>query len=249
MKKFINKILNVPKLILTLWIILWVVLILLLIMKFCFNQWYPIIVNNEAFINVCDYIDSVYFLKIMIALVFYMANFNISFLTFTAYKRYSKWYYLIILNIICVGVFFAKNFNNLLGLILEISLFVILAIILNLKRNRFRNKLVDVLVPIVAYAILNLFQLTIYFVRGLNLNELTSYPVLIPYILQLDYYIFLIITWMGVSFMGIYGLGWLWTKDVTVLKAIKEKELAKAKPDTKLIEKIDERIAKLEEGK
>ena len=46
--------------------------------------------------------------------------------------------------------------------------------------------------------------------------------------------------------MGWFGAGWLWSKDITVLKAEKEKELAKKNPDTKLIEKIDERIAILE---
>lgn len=46
--------------------------------------------------------------------------------------------------------------------------------------------------------------------------------------------------------MGLLGMGWFWSKDITVLKAEKEKELAKSNPDTKLIAKINARIAELE---
>ena len=50
--------------------------------------------------------------------------------------------------------------------------------------------------------------------------------------------------------MGWFSVGWLWSKDITVLKSYKEKELAKANPDMKLVSKIDARITKLEkEGK
>ena len=46
--------------------------------------------------------------------------------------------------------------------------------------------------------------------------------------------------------MGLLGIGWLWSKDITVLKAEKEKELAKKEPDMELVAKIDSRIAELE---
>ncbi len=39
--------------------------------------------------------------------------------------------------------------------------------------------------------------------------------------------------------MGLCGIGWLWCKTETELKAIKEQELAKAEPDKKLIDEID----------
>lgn len=49
--------------------------------------------------------------------------------------------------------------------------------------------------------------------------------------------------------MGLTSV-WFFSKDITVLKAAKEKELARKKPNMDTIAKIDERIAELEkEGK
>lgn len=50
--------------------------------------------------------------------------------------------------------------------------------------------------------------------------------------------------------MSIFSIGWLWSKDITVLKAMREKELKKSKPNMKKVESLDIRIAELEkEGK
>ena len=68
MKQFINKILDVPKLILRLWIILWLCLVILLVMKFCFGIWYPIVSNNEIFNNICKYTDEHKIIYIIIGL-------------------------------------------------------------------------------------------------------------------------------------------------------------------------------------
>lgn len=48
--------------------------------------------------------------------------------------------------------------------------------------------------------------------------------------------------------MGLASL-WLFCKDVTKLKAYKELELAKEKPNMKVVEQINAKIAKLEESK
>ena len=77
MKKFINKILNVPKLILTIWIILWVILILLLVLKFCFGIWYPIISDNKTFIDICNFIDENKWFYILISGLLYIPSLNI----------------------------------------------------------------------------------------------------------------------------------------------------------------------------
>ncbi len=93
-----------------------------------------------------------------------------------------------------------------------------------------------------------IWQLNVLFVRDLP-NMLDNVETLIQIILQLDYYIFLIITWIGVTKMGLIS-AWFFSKDITVLKAAKEKELARKKPNMDTIAKIDERIAELEkEGK
>ena len=250
MKKFINKILDVPKLIRTIWIMLWVILIILLVFKFCFNLWYPVVVENETFINMCDYVANHQWVSITLVLIFYSFNFNISYLTCRGFKKLPKWYMYIFTIAIAIGIVLVKNSSNIIGVLLEIVFLVGVPILLNIKYKTFKNKIIDVLLPILFYVLVNLWQFTILIVRGttdLNLNDLSF---LVTFVLQLDYYIFITITWIGVSYMGVWGIGWFWSKDITVLKAEKEKELSKAKPNMKKINSIDIRIAELEkEGK
>ena len=250
MKNFINKILDMPKLIRRLWFLLWILLVILLVMKFCFGIWYPVVSNNEVFINVCEFIDNNRIVYMAIGLILYIFSVNIIFLTCMGKKKYSNWIELIIINVFIISFGILKNFNSLIINILEILFMTIPFIIINIKQNNFKNKVLNILIPILLYAVINLWQLTIFGVRGLNLNELTSYPILIPLILQIDYYIFITITWIGVCFMGIFSIGWLWSNDITQLKAIREKELKKAKPNMKKVESLDIKIAELEkEGK
>lgn len=56
-KEFVNKIVDLKQLVFRLWISLWIVLFILLIMKYCFGVWYPIVVDNEIFIKICNFID------------------------------------------------------------------------------------------------------------------------------------------------------------------------------------------------
>ena len=245
MKNFINKILDLPKLIRRILIILWLILIMLLIFKFCFGIWYPVIVNNETFSNICDFIDNKEWLKKTIKLVFYVLSSNFLFLTITNSKKYSKWYFLIIFNIIYVGLFLIKTFWNTIGSILEVVL-VIFAIIYDIKKNKFKNNVFNVLIPLLIYGVLNLWLLLMALVRGLDTNNFLNYPFVIQIIMQLDYYIFLTITFVEVCYMGDWTWGWFWSKDITVLKAEKEKELSKAKPNMKKINSIDIKIAELE---
>lgn len=79
------------------------------------------------------------------------------------------------------------------------------------------------------------------FARDLN-NVIDTLPSSLAYILQIDYYVFLLIMFIGVN-MGILGFGYLWSKETTKLEAIKEKELKKKKPNKKKIEEIDKILA------
>ena len=84
-------------------------------------------------------------------------------------------------------------------------------------------------------------------VRNVDINYLTNNVPLIYYVMQIDYYIFLIISYIGVLNMGWGGIGWLWNKDITELKALREKELLKSKPNQKLLSEIDRVIKSKEE--
>lgn len=131
------------------------------------------------------------------------------------------------------------------GMIFEI-LFTFLAGFINFKNNTFNKNIINFVFPIIIYLIINLWQMNIYFIRDIS-RILTDLPIIIFLTLQIDYYIFLIITWIGVNyFMGLGGWGWLWGKSLTELRALKEKELSKAKPNEKLLKQIDEVISKKE---
>lgn len=104
MRKFINKILNVPKLILRLWIILWVCLAILLFLKFCFGMWYPIVSNNETFNNICKFVDDNIIAYKILSLVLYVFSFNIIFLTATCKMKYDNWIWCLSINILAILV-------------------------------------------------------------------------------------------------------------------------------------------------
>lgn len=245
MKKFINKILDAPKLIKTLWLMLWIILVILLVMKFCFGIWYPVVVENEWFINMCNFIDNNKWLYYIMNCITYLISGNLICLTYIGKKYYSKWYIWLIMVSIIISIYFLKIKVDFIGIIFEIIL-IIICIIYNIKNNTFKNKFVNILLPIIYYGIINLYQLTLLLIRVNEEFVLTNLPSLMIIIIQIDYYIFLTITWIGVCFMGIASFGWFFGKDITTLKAEKEKELAKKEPDMELIEKIDSRIAELE---
>ena len=246
MKKFIDKILDMPKLIKTIWIMLWIILVILLVFKYCFGIWYPIVVKYKWFIDLCEVIDNNKAIYYTISLILYIININLISLICMNKKKYDNYIWLIIVNVIIVGVYFLKYFNSILGSVLEVVLMIVPYILINLKQNNFGKKYKNIIFPIIFYLVINAWQFSIYFVRGLNINELDKLPMLVALILQIDYYIFLTITWIGVSFMGLFGMGWLWSKDVTVLRAEREKELAKKNPDMDKIAEIDSRIVELE---
>ena len=243
MRKFLDKFVNLPRLVLTLWILLWAVLVILLIMKYCFNIWYPIVVKNEIFTNICDFVNNSKFFSTIIMILFYVLNGNLIFLSSTLKRKYNKRYLFLIFCGCLVGGFFLKRIHNALGLAFEISV-IVFAIIYNLKYNVFYKKWLSIIYPIIVYALINFWQLLILLVRGLNLEELSNNYFLIGVIMQLDYYIFLTLLWIGGSFMGLWGFGWLWSKEVTELKALREKEMEKSQPNQTLIAEINRAIEK-----
>ena len=250
MKEIFNKIVDIPKLVIRFWIVLWLTLFIFVIAKLCFNVWYPIVVENQFIIKVCDYIDNNKILNYIILLFLYLLNANIIFLTMIKRKKFSKIIYFIVFNILQVGSYIAKYYYNFLGIIIEI-LFVVFAIIINLRRKTFifyssKRKFVktfNFVIPIFVYLLLNIWQLNILFIRDIS-SIISDLPSLIYIALQIDYYIFLIITWIGVNYiMGLAGWGWLWSKSVTQLKALKQEELQKQNPNFKLLEQIEKAIA------
>ncbi len=250
--KWISKIVDMPKLIKRVWLILWAMLFIAVFMKFCFNIWYPIVVESPIVIKIGDFIDSNKVLTISIMLIFYVLNNNFWFLTSIGKIKYKKISLCIIMNILMIIGCFMKLFNNFIGLIYEMATFLILIpIIINIRNKTFSNyrhknklfvNLWNILYPIIIYLIINIWQSNMVFVRGIQ-DVLTDMPFIISLALQIDYYIFMIITWIGGYYiMGSWGGGWWWNKATTELEAIKAAELKKANPDAKLIADIDKEL-------
>lgn len=242
--KLLSKYVNIPKLVRTVWFLLWAILLGLSVIKLLFNQWYPIIVEDTWFIKMCNFIDSNVVLKYGIALLFYLLSVNIIFLTSIKRMWYKRPLDLIIINIIIIFCYFIKTVNNSVGMLIELAYLIVIPTIITIKTKPYRYKWLNIFMPIIIYFTLNIWQMNILFIK--NIQEiLTTAPTLVCLIIQFDYYIFLIITWIGVNyFMGIWSAGWFFGKSETELLAIKKEELAKEKPDMKLVEEIDKELEK-----
>lgn len=242
---FINKILDTKKLIFRLWIVLWLCLLILLVLKFCFGIWYPIVVENENFTKVCNFIDSQWIIGKIVRMICFVFSSNLLFLSLIMRRKYSKWYYCLILNTLFIIVFLFKDDITFIGIIFE-SFMIIFSIIYNCKKNKLNKTWFNILLPIIIYVVLNLWQVSILLVRGLDNENFRNYPFLIQFVMQLDYYVFLTILFMEVYFMGSWTWGWFFGKSITELKALRETELKKENPDKLFLETIDSAISKKE---
>ena len=241
--KWINKLVDVPKLVHRIWLILWITLAIFVVAKLCFNMWYPIVIENENIIKICSYIDNNELVKYIIMLMFYLLNANIIFLTFIRKLKFPNKIFMILFNIANIIGYFVKGINNVYGIVFEVSV-ILISIFVNIRNKTFSKIKWNILFPIIIYLMINIWQLNIFFIRGIN-DILNKLPSLIFITIQIDYYIFLIITWIGVVYyMGLLGYGWLWGKSEVELLALKEKELAKEKPDLELIKEIDKALEK-----
>ena len=149
LKELINRLVDVKKLIITIWISLWVVLIMLTIFKFCFNVWYPVIVDNQKFISVCNFIDNHEWLKTIIFFVLYWLSSNIIILTMIKKYKYYNLKHFIIFNIIIVLAYIVKNYNLYIGMMVEFVYLFGFTIFINLKYKPYRTKLLNIISPIV----------------------------------------------------------------------------------------------------
>lgn len=239
-EQLVNPILDIRKLIQRLWVILWIILFILVILKFCFGIWYPIIVENKNLLKLFNFIDNHNVIRLILYFVLYAINLNLTILILIVKKKFKNWFIFLGYNLMILFLFIIKYKNNILGSIIELTI-PLISIILNLKRRTFERKINNIIFPIVAIILMNFYQILMLFARDLN-NVIDTLPSSLAYILQIDYYVFLLIMFIGVN-MGILGFGYLWSKETTKLEAIKEKELKKKKPNKKKIEEIDKILA------
>lgn len=240
----IRKYVDIPKLSRRMLLLSWIMILAMVLGKMIFNISFPLYSNNKLFNDICDYIDNHSILKYIIMFIFYIINSNIFYLICTKANFVKNKLYLLIINILFSLCFVVKYFSNLFGCILELVNLLALSIYYNFKNKIFEKEIWNVLLPIFSYIMVNLWQICIFFIRDNNIL-LSENITFILIIMQIDYYIFLLLILIGVKFMGLCGIGWLWGKSETELKALKEKELSKNKPNAKLIEEIDEALNEL----
>lgn len=246
-KAFINEILDVKKLIGVLWLSLWYVLALCLICKYCFHMWFPIVSENVYFNHLCDFIDQHILIKHFFALNFYVLNISLIYLISTKQYKFKNKKELFSVLAIAIGNYFLKTYNNMLGTLVEMMILVVLPIIVSVVRMKektlWKVALFGVIYPIIVNVIVVLWQLSIFLIRDIEL-VMAELPTTIILILQIDYYIFLIITYIGGYIMGNWG-AWLWCNELTKLEAYLEEEKKKEKPNQMIIQLIEKRIEKI----
>lgn len=241
--KITKKIVNMPKLIKTIWFLLWAILIAMLVLKKLFNVWYPIVVKWEGFISFCSFIDKNEVLRYFIMFVLYVASANIMFLTLIKSKTYKNKLFALILNIIIICCWALKEFYTVLGMIIEIFYLVIVTSVINIKRKTFYPIIFNFIFSFIYFDTIMLWQRNILMIKGIN-DILDTLPFVIILVIQFDYYVFLLITLIGVNYMGIISPGWWFARKITKFKALKEAELKKEVPNRKYLAELDESIAK-----
>lgn len=230
------------KLIRRIWLLLWIILIFFTIIRLCFDVWFPIVVENIVFIKFCKFIDKYIWLRKIITLIFYLFSSYILFMTSIKKMKFKNKYYSIIIMLIFAISFLFKTFNyTIIGVIFEFSFGIILPILINVRNKTFNKLWKNIFYSLIINLIIFIWQLGFLFIRNIG-SISTELSFVICLILQLDYYVFIIITWIGVNyFMGDWSW-WLFGKDVTILKAELEKEKSKVKPNAKRILKLEKAI-------
>lgn len=245
----INKIVNIRKLFLTLFILLWVILFALTAVKLLFNFWYPIVISNGPFMTFCNFIDRHEPIKFIIGMMFYLLSLNILYLTCSTKFKYNSILEGVLINLLLMFSYSIKYFSWI-GIIPELVALIVIPIIYGLKNNKSKSKLliaIHIVYPIMIYVLINIYQLNILFVRGLK-DILTELPMVITYAMQLDYYIFLIILWIGGTlFMGWITAGFFFGKSETELLAMREAELLKPSPNKAYLNKIERTLERIRE--
>lgn len=166
----------------------WIAYIICLIIKLCGGNRFEIATSNETFIALCDYIDNTLWLKMIIATITYVISSYIAYLILVKRKFFNDWWVIFILVI--------TNIINILinNVYLNIALSIIVALIIPLIRTRFKLWKHIIIGNILIFV----FQLISLLTRNIGRN-LNNQSMLVSLIMQIDYYIMLIIYYLYIN--------------------------------------------------
>lgn len=160
----------------------WGALLLCFIIKLLGGNYFEIFATNETFINVCNWIDG-NIVKYLIRFIFA----NISFYLYTSavigkdisVKKFA------IIEIFIIADVIVKYIFPSLGFILDCIMLVGIPLLLSKSIKR----------TILGFALINVFQIFSLLTRNIGMSVLNTNS-LIEYILQVDYYIMLILYYL-----------------------------------------------------
>ena len=215
---------NKEKTIKFMWYSMWITLLLMVVLKLCFNFYYPIVIENSKLLEISYYIDEHFWLDFSISYVFYMFNVLVISLCCIKEKWYRKKSHMFALLIFGTLSYPLKVFFPTFGYIAVLFVYIIIPIIIT------RNKRYIIFL---VFLIDNVLQILSNFARGNAL--IICDTCLIKKAMLIDYYLMLLILYIGGCHMGWDTLLPWFTKKGNVINA--------------KIEKLQKKIKKLEDKK
>lgn len=180
-----------------LFIALWIVLALHITLKLTFNYWQPYVIPNDTLQSISDYIDSNYWLKVIIDKSLYIINGFIMLLSSIQCWWFKK-KYPIILVLIGALLSFIDDFtpyNAIIDSIITLILCIALPLIINIKKW---------LPTILTFGFTNIFMALSLWLEGFVTTNDMNY--IIKVYLQMDYYIMLIMNYFVFNFIDVYAI-------------------------------------------
>lgn len=161
----------------------WIVLIICFAIKLFGGNWFEVMVENQNFINACNWLDSNLIALYSISTLTYCASMYLIYLSLTKQKIKSDLWILLVM----LPGSILKGFVPILGLIIDISIWFLIPLIKYKFKNWKRVIIGNIL--IVAFQLISLFIRNI----GWNLDNQSS---LLSLIMMIDYYIMIILYYL-----------------------------------------------------
>ena len=170
----------------TLIISCWVVLIACFLIKIFGGNWFEIICENQNFINICEWLDGSW-VKYIVATLVYASSSYLIYLCLTKQKLLDDWWILLIL----IPAPLLKDKIAILGWLIDISVWIVIPLI----KGKFKNWLY----VLIGIALIIAFQFISLLTKNITIN-LTNEPSLVALIMQVDYYIMIILYYLYIQY-------------------------------------------------
>lgn len=169
----------------TLIITSWSVLILCLIIKLFGGNWFELASNNKNFIQICNYVDNKISIKIILACIFQLLS-GYLVISISMNKTKFKCYEIITFGTLLIARSILGWYVSWCTIIFDILVLLALPMIMTKK----------VLRPIICFLLLNVYQIISLLIRNFGFNNFNDNSTLLSLIMQVDYYVMLLITWL-----------------------------------------------------